>query len=160
MDWDEGPDVGGPHAPYYQSQRSEIHQKAAEQLLASGHAYRDYARPEELQKARTAAEKRGERYFYDRQWMAENDEQSAAYEAEGRPKTVRLKIHTFEKNLAGEARTSPVDSLNLLDGHRLPRMAVPAFKGGLVFGDRTFAPHGRTVALLRRLLPQGLKHAL
>jgi glutamyl-tRNA synthetase len=92
MDWDEGPDVGGPHAPYYQSQRSEIHQKAAEQLLASGHAYRDYARPEELQKARTAAEKRGERYFYDRQWMAENDEQAAAYEAEGRPKTVRLKM--------------------------------------------------------------------
>ena len=58
MDWDEGPDVGGPHEPYYQSQRAEKHKAAAEQLLASGHAYRDYARPEELQTAREAAEKR------------------------------------------------------------------------------------------------------
>ncbi|MGI9471655.1 MAG: glutamate--tRNA ligase [Rubripirellula sp.] len=92
MDWDEGPDVDGPHAPYYQSQRSELHQQAAERLLASGHAYRDYARPEELKAERDAAEKRGERYFYDRQWMAETDEQAAAFEAEGRPKTVRLKM--------------------------------------------------------------------
>ncbi len=92
MDWDEGPDVGGPHAPYYQSQRAEKHKAAAERLLASGHAYRDYARPEELQAEREAAEKRGERFFYDRQWMAETDQQAAALEAEGRPKTVRLKM--------------------------------------------------------------------
>ena len=92
MDWDEGPEVGGPHEPYYQSQRAEIHQRAAEKLLASGHAYRDYARPEELKAERDAAEKRGERFFYDRQWMAETDAQAAAFEAEGRPRTVRLKM--------------------------------------------------------------------
>ncbi len=92
MDWDEGPDVGGPHQPYYQSQRAENHKAAAEQLVASGHAYRDYARPEELQAEREAAEKRGKRFFYDRQWMAETDAAAAAFEAEGRPKTVRLKM--------------------------------------------------------------------
>ena len=47
IDWDEGPEVGGPHGPYYQSQRSERYRAAAERLLADGFAYRDYAMPEE-----------------------------------------------------------------------------------------------------------------
>lgn len=92
MDWDEGPEVGGPYEPYYQSQRAANHQAAVKELLAKGHAYRDYARPEELKALRDAAEKNGERYFYDRTWMAETDEQAAAFESEGRPMTVRLKM--------------------------------------------------------------------
>ncbi|MCO8124669.1 glutamate--tRNA ligase [Stieleria sp. TO1_6] len=92
MDWDEGPEVGGPHGPYYQSQRIEIHKAAVAELLASGHAYRDYARPEELQAEREAAEKRGERFFYDRRWMAADDAAASAMEAEGRQATIRLKM--------------------------------------------------------------------
>lgn len=97
MDWDEGPtadgnDSKGPYAPYFQSQRGELYQAAATRLLASGHAYRDYAKPEELQTAREAAEKAGETFVYDRRWMAESDEQAAAFEAEGRAGVVRLKI--------------------------------------------------------------------
>lgn len=92
IDWDEGPEVGGPHGPYYQSQRIELHKAAVAKLLASGHAYRDYARPEELQAEREAAEKRGERFFYDRRWMAADDAAAAAYEAEGRQATIRLKM--------------------------------------------------------------------
>ncbi|MEO1524077.1 MAG: glutamate--tRNA ligase [Planctomycetota bacterium] len=92
MDWDEGPEVGGPHEPYYQSQRIESHQSAIAMLLESGHAYRDYALPEELKAEREAAEKRGERYFYDRRWMAEDDAAAKAYEAEGRQATIRLKM--------------------------------------------------------------------
>lgn len=92
MDWDEGPEVGGPHQPYYQSQRSELHQAAAAKLLASGHAYRDYARPEELQSLREEAEKKGGRFFYDRRWMAADDAAAEAFEAEGRTATVRLKM--------------------------------------------------------------------
>jgi len=92
IDWDEGPEVGGPHEPYYQSQRAELHRAAVDKLLASGHAYRDYARPEELQELRQAAEQRKERFFYDLRWMSETDEQAAAYEAEGRSRTVRLKM--------------------------------------------------------------------
>ncbi len=92
MDWDEGPEIDGPHAPYYQSQRANRYQEAAEHLLESGHAYRDYATPEELRAGRDAAEKKGERFFYNRQWMAENDEQASAFEAEGRPRTLRLKM--------------------------------------------------------------------
>lgn len=92
IDWDEGPEVGGPHEPYYQSQRIEKHKDAVQQLLQSGHAYRDYALPEELKAEREAAEKRGERFFYDRRWMAEGDQQAKAYEAEGRQATIRLKM--------------------------------------------------------------------
>ena len=92
LDWDEGPDVDGPHAPYYQSQRSARYLEAVDQLLATGHGYRDYARSEELQAEREASEKRGERYFYDRRWAAETDEAAEAFEAEGRPRTVRLKM--------------------------------------------------------------------
>jgi len=92
IDWDEGPNVGGPHEPYYQSQRSALYQQAAEQLLASGHAYRDYATPEEIQAEREAAQGQQGAFRYSRRWMAETPEQQAAFEAEGRQGVVRLKM--------------------------------------------------------------------
>ena len=45
LDWDEGPGVGGPHAPYFQSERYDRYRAAAEQLVAAGHAYYDFAHP-------------------------------------------------------------------------------------------------------------------
>ncbi len=97
LDWDEGPTADGlgsvgPHGPYFQSQRGELYRQAAARLLASGHAYRDYARPEELQVQREAAEKAGQTFVYDRRWMARDDAQAAAFEAEGRAGVVRLNI--------------------------------------------------------------------
>ena len=47
--WDEGPEVGGPCAPYFQSQRGELYARAALQLIESGHAYPDYTSKEELE---------------------------------------------------------------------------------------------------------------
>jgi len=52
LDWDEGPEVGGPHAPYFQSQRLDLYHAAAERLLASGHAFRCYCSPERLDEMR------------------------------------------------------------------------------------------------------------
>ncbi|MCP4885170.1 MAG: glutamate--tRNA ligase [Rubripirellula sp.] len=92
MDWDEGPDVGGPHEPYYQSQRAERYRQAAETLLESGHAYRDYSTPEEYAAQRETAQKAGEPFVYDRAWMAEDDAAAAQYESEGRKPVVRLKM--------------------------------------------------------------------
>src|SRR4026209_2571818 len=66
LDWDEGPDVGGPYAPYYQSQRQAKYQEAVEKLLAAGAAYRDFARPDELQAERDAAQKEGRAFVYSR----------------------------------------------------------------------------------------------
>ena len=92
IDWDEGPDIGGAHAPYFQSQRQDKYQAAVDNLLASGHAYRDYARAEELAEQRQAAEKAGQTFVYDRRWMAENDAEAAKFESEGRASVVRLKM--------------------------------------------------------------------
>ena len=92
IDWDEGPDVGGSCAPYFQSQRASHYQQAVDQLLAAGYAYRDYSTAEEYQVERGAAEKEKRPFQYSRSWMAENDEQAAAFEAEGRSYVVRLKM--------------------------------------------------------------------
>lgn len=56
LDWDEGPEVGGPYAPYYQSQRNDRYLAAARRLLEAGNAYPDYSTKEELDAARKAAE--------------------------------------------------------------------------------------------------------
>ncbi len=90
LDWDEGPEVGGPFGPYYQSQRLALYQEAAGRLLALGAAYRDYAKPEELQAEREEAQKAGRPFIYSRRWRAESDADVAQFEAEGRQGVVRL----------------------------------------------------------------------
>jgi glutamyl-tRNA synthetase len=92
INWDEGPDVGGPHAPYFQSQRQDAYRAAVSRLLAAGHAYRDYATTEEIQAERTAAEKDKRAFLYSRKWMAATDADARKFEAEGRKGVVRLKM--------------------------------------------------------------------
>lgn len=92
MEWDEGPEIGGPHAPYFQSQRMPLYQAAAAELLARGMAYRDYATPAELDAERKAAEAAKRPFLYDRKWMADTPEKQRAFEAEGRAGVVRLKM--------------------------------------------------------------------
>jgi glutamyl-tRNA synthetase len=90
IEWDEGPEVGGPYAPYFQSQRSARYQAAVDALIASGHAYRDYARAEELEAERKAAERDKRQHVYSRTWMARTADDRARFEAEGRTAVVRL----------------------------------------------------------------------
>src|SRR5579872_1327637 len=92
IDWDEGPEVGGPYAPYYQSQRLANYQAAAQQLLASGKAYRDFATPDELQAEREAAQAEKRPFLYSRRWMAETDAEAHKFLAQGRQAVVRLKM--------------------------------------------------------------------
>ncbi len=92
IDWDEGPDVGGPHAPYYQSQRADRYQVAVEQLLAGGHAYRDYATPVEVQAERDAALAEKQSFVYSRRFMAQTAADQARFESQGRQSVVRLKM--------------------------------------------------------------------
>ena len=66
LDWDEGPDVGGPYGPYVQSQRLPLYREYAEQLVASGHAYRCNCTPARLAALREQSEKHNERLGYDR----------------------------------------------------------------------------------------------
>jgi glutamyl-tRNA synthetase len=90
--WDEGPEVGGPHAPYFQSQRAAKYQAAVDQLLRSGHAYRDYATADEMDAERKAAEAEKRQFQYSRRFAAFTDADRARFESEGRQAVVRLKM--------------------------------------------------------------------
>jgi glutamyl-tRNA synthetase len=92
IDWDEGPEVGGAHGPYYQSQRQRHYQAAVEKLVAMGAAYRDYAHAEEVAEEREAAERANQPFVYSRRWMAEGPRDDARWTAEGRKPVVRLKM--------------------------------------------------------------------
>ncbi len=65
MDWDEGPDVGGPYGPYVQSQRLHIYREKAEELIRKGKAYRCNCSPERLERVRAEMRARGETPMYD-----------------------------------------------------------------------------------------------
>ena len=92
MDWDEGPEVGGPHAPYRQSQRMDIYADVAAQLLASGHAYHCYCSQDELEERREAAREAGKTPGYDGACRNLTTEQKAAYVSQERSPVVRFRM--------------------------------------------------------------------
>jgi glutamyl-tRNA synthetase len=64
LDWDEGPDVGGPYGPYRQSERKAIYTEHAQRLVQAGHAYYCFCTPEQLEQQRQEAQKRKEPALY------------------------------------------------------------------------------------------------
>ena len=92
LDWDEGPEVGGPHGPYYQSQKPARYQEAVQKLLDRGLAYWDYAKPEETKAEMELAEKEKRPKIYSRRWMAATAADRTRFEAEGRRGSVKIKM--------------------------------------------------------------------
>lgn len=92
MDWDEGPEVGGPHAPYRQSQRMDIYADIAAKLLESGHAYQCFCSPEELEERREAARAASKTPGYDGLCRNLTPEQITAYKNEGRAAVIRMRM--------------------------------------------------------------------
>jgi glutamyl-tRNA synthetase len=92
LDWDEGPDIGGPHAPYFQSQRLERHRAMGERLVRDGHAYYCYCSPEAIRAKRQAAEAAGGGWTYDRTCRWRTPEEVAELEAAGTPSAVRFAV--------------------------------------------------------------------
>jgi glutamyl-tRNA synthetase len=92
LDWDEGPDVGGPHAPYFQSERLSRYRATAERLVRAGVAYYCYCSPETIQQKRRAAEAAGIGWIYDRTCCALDGSAVARLEAAGTPRAVRFKV--------------------------------------------------------------------
>jgi len=91
LEWDEGPDQGGPHAPYTQSERTAKYQAHAEQLLASGNAYRCFCTAERLAQVREAQVARKLPPGYDRHCRDLSPETIAANLAEGKTFVVRFR---------------------------------------------------------------------
>ena len=92
LDWGEGPDVGGPHAPYFQSQRVEKYRAMAERLVSADRAYYCYCTAETLQQKRQAAEAAGGGWVYDRTCCGLSGEEIAAREAAGTGRAIRFKV--------------------------------------------------------------------
>lgn len=92
LDWDEGPEVGGPHGPYFQSQRRPLYDAALAKLLASGKAYRDFELPADTQRQREAAEIEKQVYVSSRASLRLSEDDVAKNIADGQPFVVRLLI--------------------------------------------------------------------
>ncbi|GAB5077299.1 glutamate--tRNA ligase [Arthrobacter sp. AD-310] len=91
IDWDEGVEVGGPHEPYRQSQRSDIYQDVIKRLYDGGFIYESFSTPEEIE-ARHRAAGRDPKLGYDGFDRHLTEEQLAQYKAEGRQAVLRLRM--------------------------------------------------------------------
>jgi len=90
LDWDEGIEVGGPHAPYYQSQRLDLYESAVARLLETGHAYYAFDTPEELDAMRAAAQEQKRTFRYPRPERFPGEEDVERARRQGRPVVVRF----------------------------------------------------------------------
>jgi glutamyl-tRNA synthetase len=92
LDWDEGPDTGGPHAPYFQSQRLDRHRELAERLVREGRAYYCYCSPETLRQKREAAGAAGGGWIYDRTCGRLDADEIARRESSGATRAIRFRV--------------------------------------------------------------------
>ena len=92
LTWDEGPDVGGPHDPYFQSGRLDRYRSAAQNLVARGLAYHCYCTTDRLREERERAERAGATWQYDRACLALPAERAEELERSGAPRAVRFKV--------------------------------------------------------------------
>jgi len=92
LDWDEGPDRGGPSGPYRQSERGEIYRRHVEQLLEAGHAFHCFATAEELEQMRRQQRQQGLPVGYDGRGLALGSKEVARRLAAGEPHVVRMKV--------------------------------------------------------------------
>ena len=92
LDWDEGPKIGGPHGPYFQSERLDRYRAMVEKLVAEGHAYYCYCTPDELKARREAGERASGGWKYDRKCLQLTADEVAARERDRVPRAVRIEV--------------------------------------------------------------------
>lgn len=97
LTWDEGPEIGGPHAPYFQSQRGDRYRAAVERLLAEGRAYRDFDPPEVIKADREAAEREKRNYLNIRRSLELSPDEIQRRTAAGDAHVIRFKIDRSRK---------------------------------------------------------------
>ena len=106
LDWDEGPEVGGPNGPYLQSQRLDIYAQWAQKFLDQKDAYYCYCTPVELEARREAQRAANVAPGYDGQCRDLTDAQIADYKAQGHEAVVRMRMPdgstTFTDEIRGE----------------------------------------------------------
>lgn len=139
LDWDEGPEIGGPNGPYFQMERLHTYQTAIVKLLASGAAYYCYCTPEELEAERERAKAAKIAYRYSRRCRALTTKQRAALANEGRRPVVRFTMPTdgtvaFDDLIRGHISFSnaELDDLVLVKSD-----GIPTYNFAVVVDDTT-----------------------
>ena len=127
LDWDEGPNKGGPHGPYRQSERSDIYRQHADQLLENGHAFRCFCTSERLDELRKEQMANKEQLGYDGHCLHLSQEEIAERLANNEPHVVRMNVPregqcTFNDMLRGEISIdwSQIDMQILLKADGMP----------------------------------------
>ncbi len=127
LNWSEGPDIGGKHAPYRQSERMGIYKQYALELIEKGHAFYCFATPEELDQMRAEQQARGETPKYDGRGLKLSPEDIQHRLAAGEPHVIRMKVPEdgtcqFHDMLRGEVEIpwAQVDMQILLKTDGLP----------------------------------------
>jgi len=112
LEWDEGPDIGGPYAPYTQSERLEIYQQHAGRLIEEGNGYLCYCPPERLDEVRKAQQARKEPPRYDRHCRDLSPERRQTSEAQGITPVVRFKTPLSGETVAHDVIRGSVSFQN------------------------------------------------
>lgn len=137
LEWDEGPDIGGPYGPYTQSERKALYHEYIGKLIASGHAYKCYVTSEELDAMREDQRANGQPMGYDRRHRWLTDEQRAEFDAAGKSYVVR-----FAAPLEGVTRVHDlirgdieIESASILDPILLKSDGMPTYHLANVIDD-------------------------
>jgi glutamyl-tRNA synthetase len=109
LTWDEGPDIGGPHGPYRQSDRIAIYARYAGELIAGGHAFRCFCSPERLASMREAQRLAKQPPRYDGHCLKLDGAQVDALTTEGVPSVVRLKVPDCGVCVVDDLRRGPIE---------------------------------------------------
>jgi glutamyl-tRNA synthetase len=96
LDWDEGPEAGGAHGPYFQAQRGDLHRATVERLIERGKAYHCFCSKERLAELRAAQEARKERLHYDRRCAGIDRDDARRRLRAGESAVVRFKVEDGE----------------------------------------------------------------
>jgi glutamyl-tRNA synthetase len=136
LDWDEGPEIGGPHGPYFQSERLHRYRDAAARLVDQGRAYYCFCSPDRLREEREKAEARGEAWQYDRACLSLDFSRVAQLVAEGAPKAIRFKVPAGRPAF-DDAVHGPIefDSANIEDFVIVRSDGHPTYHLGVVVDD-------------------------
>ncbi|WP_432536716.1 glutamate--tRNA ligase [Kineococcus arenarius] len=173
LDWDEGVDVGGPHEPYRQSLRRGIYDDVVQRLLAAGHLYESYSTAEEIE-ARHEAAGRSKVLGYDNHDRDLTPERVAAFRAEGRQPTLRLRVpqdrdYSFDDLVRGriefKAGSFPDPVLVRANGEPLYTLVNPvddALMGitHVLRGEDLLSSTARQIALYEALIDIGVATAV
>ena len=138
LDWDEGPDIGGPHVPYFQSERLDQYRAMARRLVEEGRGYYCYCSPETIQQKRQAGEAAGGGWMYDRTCLALTAAQRAALDASGAPRAIRFKVPDGETRFDDRVRGLIVfDNAHIEDFVVLRSDGHPTYHLSVVVDDMT-----------------------